>query len=77
MKRFEGKAAVVLGASAGGDSGRAIAGRLAREGARVAVHGKRWVGLDEVNPPEQVGGFIPIRNWSAPCIGRKAAASRR
>lgn len=36
-RRFEGKKAIVLGASAEGGSGWAIATRLAEEGARVAV----------------------------------------
>jgi NAD(P)-dependent dehydrogenase (short-subunit alcohol dehydrogenase family) len=46
--RFEGKAAVVLGASAEGGSGWAIARRLADEGARVAVASRNLPELERL-----------------------------
>jgi NAD(P)-dependent dehydrogenase (short-subunit alcohol dehydrogenase family) len=57
-ERFKGKAAVVLGASAEGGSGWAIAKRLAAEGARVAVASRN---LPELQRLASIIGGIAIR----------------
>jgi NAD(P)-dependent dehydrogenase (short-subunit alcohol dehydrogenase family) len=54
-RRYEGKAAIVLGASAEGGSGWAIAERLAREGARVAVASRNLPELQRL--ASKIGGI--------------------
>ena len=54
MDTLQGKVAVVLGASSGAGFGAAIARRLAAEGARLVVSGRRAAELESV--AKQIGG---------------------
>ncbi len=77
MNRFSGKRAIVTGASSG--IGRAVAERLAREGARVALLGRDRERLDATlrtvsNVGSETGAFPVIVDHVDPAMNAKAAA---
>ncbi|WP_297977737.1 SDR family NAD(P)-dependent oxidoreductase, partial [uncultured Amaricoccus sp.] len=71
-RRFAGRRAVVTGGASG--IGRAVAGRLAAEGARVAVWDRDAAGAEAVAAELEGGMPVPvdITDWSAV----EAAAAR-
>lgn len=58
MAELEGFGAIVLGAAGRGNIGQAIARRLARDGARVLVAGRRQEPLEEL--ASEIGGHFEI-----------------
>lgn len=75
MRPLEGRNAIVLGASASGGSGWAIAERLASEGARVAVGARTRAGLEGL--AEKIGGIAVVADAgkaeSISALAREAA----
>lgn len=73
--RLEGKVAVVLGASAAGGTGWAVAEALAEEGARVIVAARRREPLEAL--AKQIGGLAIVCDAGKPDqIAALAAAAR-
>lgn len=64
MNRLAGQGAIVLGASAPGGSGWAIAERLAGEGARVIVSARGREGLEAL--AERIGGIAIVADAGRP-----------
>src|SRR4051812_38876834 len=58
MGRLQGKSAIVVGAAGAGNMGQVIARRLAQEGARVLVAGRRLADLETL--AAEIGGVAAV-----------------
>jgi len=75
MGRLEGKAAVVLGCSAPGGTGWAIAERLAAEGARVMVAARSRAGIEAL--AARIGGVAQVCDVADPAQVQALAEAAR